>query len=158
YQHWEWEGRDAEQVEIGVPVGAFFPGKVITYEGDLEMPYVMVGGHLSRKSFVLSVRAGYAPRVTVTDEDDHLLRGIVAKADTDGDGYFADAGIDIPVGKAWGFFGTASLLYFQADGMSRNTAYHADPESGVAAGDTWEIYQEIESIQAGFTAGVRFSL
>ena len=157
-QHWEWEGRDTRQTEIGAPAGLFFEGNTIEYEGDLEMPYLQVRGHLNLSSFRLTGRLGYSPWVTATDTDDHLLRGITSEADTEGDGFFADAGIDLPMSEAWGFFANASLLWLETEGTSDNHVYEADPEDHLAAGDTWEIEQEIESIQVGITAGVRFSL
>ena len=157
-QHWEWEGSDTRQTEIGDSAGLFFPGTTIEYEGDLEMPYVQLRGHLNMASLRLTGRVGYSPWVTATDVDDHLLRGITSEADTDGDGFFAEAGVDIPMSGAWGFFANANLLWLETDGTSRNRVYEADPEDDLSVGDTWEIDQEIESLQVGFTAGVRFSL
>ncbi len=157
-QHWEWEGSDTRQSEVGAPVGLFFTGDTITYEGDLEMPYLQVRGHLNLPSMRITGRVGYSPWVTATDVDDHLLRGIRSEADTDGDGFLADAGVDIPLSDAWGVFANASLLWLETKGVSRNTAYQADPAQGLPAGAAWEIEQEIESLQLGFTAGVRFAL
>lgn len=157
-QHWEWEGSDTRQTEVGAPLGFFFPGKTIKYEGDLEMPYLQLRGHINLASLRLTGRVGYSPWVTATDTDDHLLRGIKSEADTDGDGFFAEAGVDVPMSEAWGFFASANLLWLETGGTSRNRVYAADPGADLAAGETWEIEQEIESLQAGFTAGVRFSL
>lgn len=157
-QHWEWEGSDTRQTEVGASAGLFFAGKTIEYEGDLEMPYLQLRGHLNLTTLRLSGRVGYSPWVGATDTDDHLLRGIKSEADTDGDGFFAEAGVDIPISEAWGFFANANLLWLETDGTSRNRVYEADPDEDLAAGDTWEIDQEIESLQVGFTAGVRFSL
>ena len=157
-QHWEWEGSDTRQSEVGSPLGFFFPGKTIEYEGDLEMPYLQLRGHINLASLRLTGRVGYSPWVNATDTDDHLLRGIKSEADTDGDGFFAEAGVDIPMSEAWGFFANANLLWLETEGVSRNRVYEAGPDEELAAGDTWEIDQEIESLQVGFTAGVRFSL
>jgi hypothetical protein len=157
-QHWEWEGSDTRQSEVGSPLGFFFPGKTIEYEGDLEMPYLHLRGHLNLASLRMTGRVGYSPWVTATDEDNHLLRGIKSEADTEGDGFFAEAGLDIPISDLWGFFASANLLWLETEGDSRNQVYEADPADELAAGDTWVIEQEIESLQLGFTAGVRFSL
>ena len=157
-QHWEWEGSDTRQTEIGNPSGLFFSGTTIEYEVDLEMPYVQVRGHLNLASLRLTGRLGYSPWVTATDTDDHLLRGIKSEADTDGDGIFADVGVDLPMSDAWGFFANANLLWLETGGTSSNHVYEADPGDDLAVGDTWEIEQEIESLQVGITAGVRFSL
>jgi len=65
----------------------YFPGLSLTYEVEYQIPYLELSmDMIASDQFNLILNLGFAPWVNVTDEDHHLLRGLVGISDHDWNG------------------------------------------------------------------------
>jgi outer membrane protease len=155
YQDFDWEARDTDQWYPQNPEMGHdkFPGKVITYEAQVLMPYVEVGGQWRHERFSAEARLGLAPWLQVEDVDDHKLRYIRAETTSDGLGAFLE--ILARYTFANNLFLQASLwtMSFETTGTEKDHVY-----DGEDVGTRWEIEHEVKSTQSRLTlaAGMAF--
>lgn len=155
YQDFDWSARDAEQwypqnPELGIHR---LPGVVITYEAQVLMPYVEVGGQLKFQNASFEARLGLAPWAQVEDVDDHKLRYILAETTGEGSGVFGELlaryTLTNNVFLQFAWWG----MSLETEGTEKDYVY-----GGEAEGARWEIDHEVKSSQIRLTLalGVTF--
>lgn len=87
YQRFEYETYGAKGNYWDEPVSIGNNVKGLTYEVTYWIPYLGLSSNLLRKNFNLNLSIGYSAWVSVKDEDHHLLRDLVMKAETTGNAY-----------------------------------------------------------------------
>lgn len=144
YQSLSWEAANLDQ---WYPLQPALPhdrvaGIVGTYDLDLAMPCLAVALRARRDNARLELCAGFAPLVAAEDEDDHLLRGILARTEATGMGGLATASLEFDLSRRLFLRLQCEALGFAADGRERDYTY-----AGPDAGASWSIDHEIESLQ-----------
>ncbi len=144
YQSLAWEAANLDQ---WYPLNPALPhdyetGVVGTYDLDLAMPCLAVALRARMETARLELRAGFSPYVAAEDEDDHLLRGILARTEATGVGGMATASLEIDLARPFFLRLHGEVFGFVADGSEKDYAY-----AGPDAGSSWSIDHEIESLQ-----------
>ena len=88
YQKFDFDVSDLDQWYPSRPYleHDYVSGKVLTYEVTKHIPALIIGTELFTKgNLSLDAVLGYSPIVTVEDEDNHILRDKISKAECDGD-------------------------------------------------------------------------
>jgi outer membrane protease len=105
----------------------------LKYDLFYQIPYIQMGGAVTfAKRFTIIASASYAPWVEGEDEDQHLLRGLVAKTELQGESWMANLETRYQINRNW----FASLEYsykkIEADGKSYDSYYGGlDPNDWV---------------------------
>lgn len=105
----------------------------LKYDLFYHIPYVQIGGAVTfAKRFSIAANVSYAPWVEGEDEDQHLLRGLVAKTELEGDSWMANLETRYQINRHW----FASLEYgykkIEVDGKSYDSYYGGlDPNDWV---------------------------
>ena len=153
YQDFEYDGALIHQYS---PSGAFNAeafgdGSVgITYDVSYKMPYFLIGTDFQiTPNFIVTGSFSYSPWVDAEDEDNHLLRNIVAKGDMDGYAYMVDIAGTYYFTTAWFLEAGFHYTKIDVDGEQKNWS------DGVYS---WTTYEESESTQTSgyFKLGYRF--
>jgi outer membrane protease len=92
-------------------------GRVATYEATVEMPYVGVEWNWAPDPLLqFDLRAGFSPYTQVEDEDHHLLRSKVSRADDEGIGFLMQADARYPFTQGWYAEASVRFVWFEVDG------------------------------------------
>lgn len=89
YQKFDFDVYDLEQWYPSAPQEPrdYVDGLVLTYEAEYQIPYLELGMEMNAsETFILQLGLAYAPFIAFRDEDRHLLRDKVNKADHGWDG------------------------------------------------------------------------
>ena len=125
-------------------------GKVLTYEITYSIPYIEIGLQGTfKKNFSVETSLGYSPIVEAEDEDVHILRDRVSKADCEGDAILFSLRARYDFSKNWLVMAEFDYTKIEVDGTSKTY-------DGGAYSHT--IDQEItsEQIFAGLSVGYAF--
>jgi len=128
----------------------FVSGKVLTYEIKYSIPYIEIGLQGAfKKKFSVETSLGYSPIVDAEDEDVHILRDRVSKADCEGDAILFSLRARFDFSKNWLVMGEFDYTKIEVEGTSKTY-------DGGAYSHT--IDQEItsEQIFAGLSVGYAF--
>lgn len=153
YQDFEYDSALIHQYSPSGLLNAEFFGDgstSITYDVSYKMPYFLIGADfLVTPNFIISGSLSYSPWVDAEDEDNHLLRNIVAKGDMDGYAYMVDISGKYNFATSW--FMEAGFHYtkIDVDGEQKNWT------DGIYS---WTTYEESESTQTSgyFKVGYNF--
>lgn len=154
YQHFDWKVSQLDQWNPSHPeLGHVYDsGQVLSYQSDLVMPYLNVRAMIKANRIRGSLEVGIGPAV-VRDEDDHMLRQILATTDMTGTGVKGSAEFRYDFSRR--FFALARITAFsiEAWGTEMNKTY-----GGEDAGATWEIDHtfSLRSISTGLAVGYAF--
>ncbi|MDD5707554.1 MAG: hypothetical protein PHR35_16655 [Kiritimatiellae bacterium] len=155
YQSLSWDVENLDQwypLEPGLP-HAIEPGLVATYELDVLMPYLELALRAQFERVRCVVSAGLAPYVGAEDEDDHMLRGILARTDADGVGGLGEARLEYDLTPQVFLQLRGNVFGFVADGTEKDRTY-----AGPDAGSTWTIEHEIDVFQYQIAVAVGMAL
>ncbi|MEI6972433.1 MAG: omptin family outer membrane protease [bacterium] len=154
YQHLDWTLSNLDQWYPSHPrVGHdYVGGDVITYKSDNVLPYVSASGKLKFKQLSGSIEIGVGAAF-VSDEDDHLLRKILATTDMIGFGVKGAAEIRYEFSSGVFVLAHLSALSITASGTEEDKDY-----GGEDPGKTWEIDHDYSLISAngGLAVGYAF--
>lgn len=153
YQDFDYDSALIHQSSpSGLPGFEFYgDGSVsITYDVTYQMPYFLIGTDFQvTPNFIVSGSFSYSPWVDAEDEDNHVLRGIIAKGDMDGYAYMIDISGTYSFATSW--FVEAGFHYtkIDVDGEQKNWS------DGIYL---WTTYEESESSQTSgyFKVGYNF--
>jgi hypothetical protein len=153
-QSFEWEASNLDQWYPSQPWAGhdYVSGTVITYESQTVMPYATLAARFQMDKLSGFLEVGVGP-VYVEDEDDHVLRDILATTEMTGVGVKGSAELRYDLTEQLFVAGRVSLLSIEADGTEEDIVY-----GGRNRGATWEIDHEIEITQTtvGVAAGFMF--
>ena len=128
----------------------YVSGKVLTYEITYSIPYIEIGLQGTfKQNFSVETSLGYSPIVEAEDEDVHILRDRVSKADCEGDAILFSLRARFDFSKNWLVMAEFDYTKIEADGTSRTY---------VGGAYSHTIDQEItsEQIFAGLSVGYAF--
>jgi outer membrane protease len=155
YQDFNWDASNTDQWYPSDPAAGadFVPGLVATYETIANMPYVEVAGQMKIYQVSFFGDIGLSPAMQVSDEDNHILRTILAKTKTTGNAVKATLQGRYDFNQYVFGLIRADLLAYHVDGTESDFVY-----GGSDLGDAWSIHHEISSVQDNVTVavGVKF--
>lgn len=126
YHHFDFDVSNVHQWYPSLPEEPHFydQDKVLTYEVTKHIPAVTIGAELFTKyNFRLDAMIGYSPFVTVEDEDDHILRGKLSKAECDGDAVFFSLAGSYRFHRNWTINLEYDYIYIDTDGRQKQYDY-----------------------------------
>ncbi len=146
YEFFKYDIKNTHQVGYG----AYYPfftaniyGKTLEYEVSYHIPYIGLSSNLSfGKVFKINASLGYSPRTSVNDEDDHLLRYKLSKADTNGHALVGNLNTNLRLLAHLYLSGGVDYLWIRTTGTQTQTFY-----AGPDAGWTAEVDDKITSSQ-----------
>ncbi len=157
YQNFDYETRNLDQwypsstSYFGVDFPHdFFEGTGVTYEVSYGIPYVGVEAEVRpHQKASISASIAYSPNVSVEDEDNHVLRGIIAQGNLDGEAIMCSFEGRYDFCRDWFFTLQLSYTRIQTDG---------DRTNFIDRVRVWTIDEETRSNQyfAGFSIGHSF--
>lgn len=160
-QNFSYEASNVWQWSVYPEYNGSYPGKVLTYEVDYEVPYVgmaagMTLGEGRPVAVSLDARLGYSAWVSATDRDDHILRQKVSEGEADGDAVLLNLRCRVTFYRHVFVTLGLSSLAIDTEGTQTQTRY-ADNDEG-PAGLIGTIDSKVSSSQAllDFGVGVAF--
>jgi len=145
YQFFHYDVRDTEQIGYGVwaPYTIYADGETLEYEVKYHLPYIGLSSNLAfGKVFKINASLGYAPWASANDEDDHVLRYKLSKADTDGHAFVGNLNTTLRLMAHLYLSGGVDYLWIETTGK-QNQSFYAGPYVGWTA----EVDDKIKSLQ-----------
>jgi outer membrane protease len=123
HQHYDFDVSNVDQWYPSSPSTPHdrYPGPVLTYEVEFWMPYIELAMELNKADkFFFNFSLAYAPRINAKDEDHHLLRSKVNRADHDwnGDAHFITAKGRYNINEHWFVALEVEKIHIESEGRS----------------------------------------
>lgn len=150
YEHLEWRISNLNQTDyfdengnlLVPPVQQTQPGLVLTYETTTSMPYLDLAAELENTdTFTLLLSVGYSPVAQVSEEDNHILRQIVATTNLIGSAYKLCLQAKYNLSKDWLLMGKWDWITFDLTGVENDFVYDG-------SGQNWTIEHETSTTQS----------
>jgi outer membrane protease len=158
YQRFEYDASNANQVGYGpyAPVyTGFILGPVLTYDVTYVIPYAGIhAALLALRNFTAVAELGFSPIVSASDEDDHLLRGKVAKGSTTGTAFLATLSAQWDLKNEDSILLQGQYLKIDTSGTQTQTWYRAEgsiPAGTVVTGINDKITSQQTSVNILFS-------
>ncbi|MBD3305140.1 omptin family outer membrane protease [candidate division KSB3 bacterium] len=163
YRNWQWETGEGYQTSINPyqfysgplpPAGESPPS--ITYEQQLQIPYVGVALSLFPERFLLNsnVYALYSPLAYCEDEDDHVLRSKLNTGESDGTFFAVGGDIRWQYRNRWSFTGKVTYTTYDLEG-DQDQYFYAGSNVGTRFTDI-DLSIEGSQVYLGFVVGYSF--
>jgi hypothetical protein len=160
-QSFSYDVSNVSQWSIYPDYNGSYPGKVLTYDVDYEIPYVGIAaaltlgeGHTVAGS--IDARLGYSAWVQATDRDDHLLRQKVSEGDAEGDAVLLSLRGRLTFVRHVFVTIGVSALSIDAEGTQTQTRYAANDEGPAGLIGTIDSKVTSDQVVVDFGVGVSF--
>ena len=158
YERFDYDARNANQVGYGPYAPgytAYIPGPVLTYDVTYVIPYAGVHAELlALRKFTAVAELGFSPFVSASDEDDHLLRGKIAKGSTTGTAFLATLSAQWDLKNEDSILLQGQYLKIDTSGTQTQTWYRAEgsiPAGTVVTGINDKITSQQTSVNILFS-------